>query len=71
MAKTALDLSAEELSLYQPGRKSDWQQVAERWEQADNWHTPLHTCCASGLGLHGWSPSAHLSTVPGLALGRI
>jgi len=34
MARTVLDLTAEELSSYHPGKKpNDWQ-VAERWERA-------------------------------------
>jgi predicted nucleotidyltransferase len=34
MARTALDLTTEELSSYRPGRKFDDRQMAERWEQA-------------------------------------
>jgi len=34
MARTALDLTTEELSLYRPGRVSDTLQASEKWEQA-------------------------------------
>lgn len=34
MARTALDLTAEELRSYRPGTEPDAQQVAKRWEQA-------------------------------------
>lgn len=34
MARTARDLTAEELRMYRPGPKFDEQQMAERWEQA-------------------------------------
>jgi predicted nucleotidyltransferase len=34
MARTALDLTAEELRAYRPGRESDKRQVPERWERA-------------------------------------
>ena len=43
MARTALDLTTEELSLYRPGRVSDFPRASEKWEQA--WevaHTVAH-----------------------------
>ena len=46
MARTALDLTAEELRSYRPGRKPNKWQVAERWEQA--WElarTAAHLLC--------------------------
>jgi predicted nucleotidyltransferase len=34
MAKTALELTAEELRSYRPGRRPDVSQIEEQWEQA-------------------------------------
>lgn len=34
MARTALDLTAEELQMYRPGKKFDDRQMGERWEEA-------------------------------------
>lgn len=34
MARTALDLTDEELQAYRPGREPDEQEVTERWERA-------------------------------------
>lgn len=49
MARTALDLTTEELSLYRPGQVSDTLRASEKWEQA--WEVARwRICYVNGLG---------------------